>query len=120
MTASRGRGVRPGGVVRALARLVLLVALGFGVGLLFGIVLEEPQLLAGHLRGESESVEIAGTGRADAASGEASDAGGADSLDPAVREALSTDAASAWRPPAPRRPPTLRRRSAGRRRGRVP
>lgn len=59
MAASRGRGLRPGGVVRALGRLVLLVAVGFGAGLVIGVLSEEPELLADHLRGESESVALA-------------------------------------------------------------
>lgn len=59
MAASRGRGLRPGGVVRALARLVVLVVFGFAVGLAFGLVLEEPELLARYLAGEGESVELA-------------------------------------------------------------
>ncbi len=58
MAAPRGRGLRPGGVVRALLRLLVLIALGFGLGLLFGVVTEEPELLAGHLAGESESVSL--------------------------------------------------------------
>jgi cell division protein FtsN len=45
--------------VRAFARLALLVALGFGAGLVIGVVSEEPELLAGHLRGEGQSVELA-------------------------------------------------------------
>ena len=59
MAAPLGRGLRPGGIVRAVVRLVLLVAVGFGVGLVFGLVTEEPELLAGHLRGESEPVPLA-------------------------------------------------------------
>jgi len=39
-------------------RLLVLVAIGFSVGLLFGVVTEEPELLAGHLRGESQSVAL--------------------------------------------------------------
>ena len=58
MAASRGRGLRPGGVVRAFGRLLVLIAIGFGVGLLFGVVTEEPELLASHLRGESRSVAL--------------------------------------------------------------
>lgn len=58
MVAPRGRGLRPGGVVRAMWRLLVLVAIGFSVGLLFGVVAEEPELLAGHLRGESQSVAL--------------------------------------------------------------
>ena len=58
MSASRGRGLRPGGVVRALGRLSLLIGFGFGAGLLIGVLLEEPKLLAGHLRGEGEAVVL--------------------------------------------------------------
>jgi cell division septation protein DedD len=79
--------MRPGGVVRALGRLVLLVALGFGVGLVFGVVLEEPGLLAGHLRGESQSVELTATG-ADEASLPAAGAGGAAQLPAPGGEAI--------------------------------
>jgi cell division septation protein DedD len=35
-----------------------LVGLGFGAGLVIGVVSEEPELLAGHLRGEGEAVEL--------------------------------------------------------------
>ena len=60
MASPRGRGLRlrPGGVVRALGRLVALVGVGFALGLTFGLVTEEPELLARHLRGESESVDL--------------------------------------------------------------
>ncbi len=58
MAASRGHGLRPGGVVRALGRLVLLIGLGFAAGLMIGVLSEEPKLLAGHLRGESEDVVL--------------------------------------------------------------
>jgi cell division septation protein DedD len=58
MTASRGRGLRPGGVVRALGRLSLLVGFGFVAGLLIGVLSEEPELLAGHLRGEGEVIVL--------------------------------------------------------------
>ncbi|MGY8736190.1 MAG: hypothetical protein ACKVIW_01575, partial [bacterium] len=58
MAGHRGRGLRPGGVLRAVGRLILLVAIGFGVGLLFGVVTEEPELLAAHLRGDGESVGL--------------------------------------------------------------
>lgn len=61
MAASRGRGFRPGGVVRTLGRLFLLIGFGFVAGLLIGVLSEEPELLAGHLRGESESVVLAAT-----------------------------------------------------------
>jgi len=58
MAGPRGRGLRPGGVLLAVGRLILLVATGFGVGLVFGVVTEEPELLAAHLRGDGESVEL--------------------------------------------------------------
>ena len=58
MASPRGRGLRPGGLVRALGRLILLVAVGFGVGLVFGLVTEEPELFARHLQGESEAVAL--------------------------------------------------------------
>ena len=61
MVASRGRGLRPGGVVRALGRLILLVGLGFSVGLLIGVLAEEPELLVRHLRGEGESLVLLAT-----------------------------------------------------------
>ncbi len=74
MAALRGRGLRPGGIVRALVRLVLLVAVGFAVGLGFGLVTEEPELLARHLRGETESVVLDEASR-DAAAGNDGGAG---------------------------------------------
>lgn len=58
MAGARGRGLRPGSIVRSVGRLVLLVGLGFGAGLVIGVLSEEPTLLAGHLRGESESVSL--------------------------------------------------------------
>lgn len=58
MSAPRGRGLRPGGVVRALARLVLLVGIGFAAGLAIGVLSQEPELLAGHLRGDGESIAL--------------------------------------------------------------
>lgn len=58
MAGASGRGMRPGGVVRAVGRLGLLVGLGFVSGLLIGVLSEEPELVVGHLRGESESVVL--------------------------------------------------------------
>lgn len=58
MAVARGQAGRSGGVARAAGRLILLVALGFGAGLVIGVVSEEPELLVGHLRGESESVPL--------------------------------------------------------------
>jgi DedD protein len=50
---------RSGGAARAAGRLVALVGLGFGAGLLIGVLTEEPTLLIGHLRGEGETVTMA-------------------------------------------------------------
>lgn len=61
VSSSRSRGLRPGGVVRALVRLTMLVSFGFAAGLLFGVLSEEPELLAGHLRGDSQSIILAPT-----------------------------------------------------------
>jgi len=59
MAVPRGRSVlRPRGVVRAVGRLIGLVVIGFTVGLVFGLVTEEPELLARHLGGESEAVAL--------------------------------------------------------------
>lgn len=73
MSAPRGRGLRPGGVIRALGRLVLLVGIGFGAGLVIGVISEEPALLAGHLRGQSESVALFPDGASDEVPGPASE-----------------------------------------------
>ncbi len=64
--SGRGRSLRPGGVVRALLRFFLLVVLGFTAGLVIGVVSEEPELLAGHLRGESRSVSLSSEAEAEA------------------------------------------------------
>jgi cell division protein FtsN len=37
---------------------VLLVGVGFGAGLFIGVLSEEPELLAGHLRGEGEAIVL--------------------------------------------------------------
>ena len=59
MAAPGGAKIRPGAVLRAVGRLVLLLGLGFGAGVLIGVISEEPELLVGYLRGESESVSLA-------------------------------------------------------------
>ena len=61
MSASRGRRGRSSGMVRALFRLALLIGFGFSAGLLIGVLAEEPELLAGHLRGEGEAVVLSET-----------------------------------------------------------
>ena len=73
MAVSRGRGLRPGGVVRALGRLSLLIGFGFAAGLTIGVLSEEPELLAGHLRGEGEAIVLAPTEEPIAESGVAAE-----------------------------------------------
>lgn len=53
--------------ILTVGRLVAFIAVGFGVGLVFGVATEEPELLAGHVRGESELVTLADVQAADAA-----------------------------------------------------
>lgn len=64
MAAARGRGLRPGGVVRGLGRLALLIGFGFAAGLFIGVLSKEPELLVGHLRGKGDSIALAPTGEA--------------------------------------------------------
>jgi len=59
VAASLRRGIRPGGVVRALGRLALLTSFAFAAGLLIGVLAEEPELLARYLRGEGVAVALA-------------------------------------------------------------
>lgn len=41
-----------------VGRLLAFVVVGFGGGLLIGVASEEPELLGGHLRGDTETVEL--------------------------------------------------------------
>lgn len=70
--------------MRALVRLIVFVAVGFGVGLVFGLVTEEPELLARHVGGESRSVSL--QERIEGEPGPAGDAAGS----PADRRVGST------------------------------
>lgn len=58
MARSRRKSPRTGGVLRVVGRFVLLVGLGFGIGLVIGLATEEPALLYGHVSGEGEMVAI--------------------------------------------------------------
>ena len=62
-TREQGRATRRarredgfGGIARALVSALMLAAVGFGIGLVLGVVSGEPQLLLGHLRGRSAEV----------------------------------------------------------------
>ena len=52
-----------------------MVALGFGIGLVFGLVTEEPELLGAHLRGESESIQLVEAGAAEETSAREAETG---------------------------------------------
>lgn len=84
MAAARGGGIGPRGILRMFGRLALFLGLGFAAGLFFGVVTEEPALLAGHLQDESEtesySLPTAGT-REEFSSGEDDQAARANELD---------------------------------------
>ena len=44
--------------ILTVGRLLAFVVVGFAVGLVIGIASEEPELLAGHARGDTETVEL--------------------------------------------------------------
>ncbi|HEB90403.1 MAG TPA: SPOR domain-containing protein [Deltaproteobacteria bacterium] len=58
MSAVPARHAGRGRILRGIFRLVLLIASGFSVGLLVGVLAEEPTLLAGHLQGRGERVAL--------------------------------------------------------------
>lgn len=58
MTESRIRNAFSRSTILTVGRLLAFIAVGFAVGLLIGVATEEPELLAGHLRGETETVEL--------------------------------------------------------------
>ena len=53
MASGRG-GIGTRTILRTFVRLTLFLGLGFAAGLFFGVVTEEPGLLAGHLQGETQ------------------------------------------------------------------
>lgn len=55
---AKPRSSRFGTVLRALVRLVLLLTVGFGMGVVIGLALEEPALIYGHLAGAGESIDL--------------------------------------------------------------
>jgi len=58
MGGSRLRNAFSRRTILTVGRLLAFVAVGFGVGLVIGVATEEPELLAGHLRGDTETVEL--------------------------------------------------------------
>ena len=58
MSESRIKNAFSRSTILTVGRLLVFIAAGFAVGLAIGVVTEEPELLAGHLRGDSETVEL--------------------------------------------------------------
>lgn len=46
--------------ILTVGKLLLFIAAGFAIGLVVGVASEEPRLLAGHLRGDSATIELDG------------------------------------------------------------
>jgi len=58
MAESRIRNAFSRSTILTVGRLLAFISVGFAVGLLIGVVSEEPELLAGHLRGDTDTVEL--------------------------------------------------------------
>jgi hypothetical protein len=58
MAESKIRNAFSRSTIFTVGRLLAFIAVGFAVGLLIGVVSEEPELLAGHLRGDTETIEL--------------------------------------------------------------
>lgn len=58
MAESRIRNAFSRSTIFTVGRLLAFIAAGFAIGLLIGVVTEEPELLAGHLRGDTETIEL--------------------------------------------------------------
>ena len=58
MAESKIRNVFSRRTILTVGRLLAFISVGFAIGLALGVVSEEPELLAGHLRGSTETVEL--------------------------------------------------------------
>lgn len=58
MAESKIRNAFSRSTILTVGRLLAFVVVGFAVGLVLGIASEEPELLAGHARGDTETVEL--------------------------------------------------------------
>ncbi len=72
MTSAERRRRSPSGLLGTLVGLVFLTTVGFALGLLVGTTYEEPDLVLGHLRGETESHPLANVAAGPAAGDSAS------------------------------------------------
>jgi len=77
MAESRIKNAFSRSTILTVGRLLAFIVAGFAVGLVIGVATEEPELLAGHLQGDTEMVELdealaagEGAGSGDASSGE--------------------------------------------------
>lgn len=60
MSESRIQNAFSRTTILTVGRLLLFIVAGFAIGLLIGVVSEEPELLAGHVRGDTTTVELDG------------------------------------------------------------
>jgi cell division septation protein DedD len=58
MAESKIRNAFSRSTIFTVGRLLAFIATGFAIGLVIGVVSEEPELLAGHLRGDTETIEL--------------------------------------------------------------
>ncbi|MEZ4330142.1 MAG: SPOR domain-containing protein [Myxococcota bacterium] len=58
MAGSRIRNAFSRTTILTVGKLLLFIVVGFAGGLVLGVASEEPELLAGHLRGETTTVEL--------------------------------------------------------------
>ena len=58
MAESKIRNVFSRRTILTVGRLLAFISVGFAIGLALGVVSEEPELLVGHLRGDTETVEL--------------------------------------------------------------
>lgn len=105
MGESRIRNAFSRTTILTVGRLLIFIVLGFAGGLFLGVVSEEPELLAGHLRGDTRTIQLEPSLADDRTAGVASelaagsvDAGsdgvGEESVDPALAERALPDVAA--------------------------
>lgn len=58
MSESKIRNAFSRSTILTVGRLLAFVLVGFAVGLVLGVATEEPELLAGHARGDTETIEL--------------------------------------------------------------
>jgi cell division septation protein DedD len=58
MAESKIRNAFSRSTIFTVGRLLAFIGIGFAIGLVIGVVSEEPELLAGHLRGDTETIEL--------------------------------------------------------------